>query len=137
EALKILAGRRDRVSRRMAVMDVWEGRQDLVDLPPRDPACPCCARREFPWLEGRLGADTTVLCGRHAVQVRRRETGAVDLEEVARRLRPLGPIEKNRFLVRADIDACRLTVFADGRAIVTGTADPAVAKSIYSRYVGS
>ncbi len=137
EALKILSGRRERVSRRMAVMDVWEGRQDVIDLPPRDPDCPCCARREFPWLEGRLGSDTTVLCGRNAVQIRRRDGGAIDLDEVARRLRPLGGIEQNRFLVRADIDACRLTVFADGRAIVTGTADPAVAKSIYSRYVGT
>ena len=137
EALKILSGRRERVSRRMAVMDVWEGRQDVIDLPPRDPDCPCCARREFPWLEGRLGSDTTVLCGRNAVQIRRRDGGAIDLDEVARRLRPLGGVEQNRFLVRADIDACRLTVFADGRAIVTGTADPAVAKSIYSRYVGT
>src|SRR5258706_246090 len=137
EALKILSGRRERVSRRMAVMDVWEGRQDVIDLPPRDPDCPCCARREFPWLEGRLGSDTTVLCGRNAVQIRRRDGGAIDLDEVARRLRPLGGVEQNRFLVRADIDACRLTVFADGRAIVTGTADPAGAKSIYSRYLGT
>src|SRR5258706_4220745 len=65
EALKILSGRRERVSRRMAVMDVWEGRHEVIDLPPRDPDCPCCARREFPWLEGRLGSDTTVLGGRN------------------------------------------------------------------------
>jgi molybdopterin-synthase adenylyltransferase len=137
EALKILTGRRERVSRKMAVIDVWEGRQDLVDLPKRDPDCPCCARREFSHLDGALGSDTATLCGRNAVQIRRRDGLKLDLEDVARRLGPLGAVEKNRFLVRADIDRYRLTVFADGRAIVSGTNDPAVAKSIYARYVGT
>jgi len=137
EALKILTGRLERVSRKMAVLDVWEGRQDLIDLPPRDPDCACCARREFSYLEGTLGSDTATLCGRNAVQIRRRDGIRLDLDEVARRLAPLGSIEKNRFLVRADIDSYRLTVFADGRAIISGTPDPAVAKSIYSRYVGT
>ena len=137
EALKILTGRRERVTRKMNVIDVWEGRQSLVDLPPRDPECPCCARREFAYLEGTLGSDTATLCGRNAVQIRRRDGGRLDLAEVARRLGPLGTIESNRFLLRADIDAFRLTVFADGRAIISGTKDPAVAKSLYARYVGT
>jgi len=137
EALKILAGRRERVSRRMSMVDVWEGRQTQVDLPPRAPECPCCGRREFPYLEGTLGSDTATLCGRNAVQIRRRDGLRLDLDEVARRLGPIGSIEKNRFLLRADIDQYRLTVFADGRAIVGGTSDEAVAKSIYSRYVGT
>jgi len=137
EALKILAGRRERVSRRMSMVDVWEGRQTQVDLPPREPECPCCGRREFPYLEGVLGSDTATLCGRNAVQIRRRDGLRLDLDEVARRLGPIGSIEKNRFLLRADIDQVRLTVFADGRAIIGGTTDEAVAKSIYSRYVGT
>ena len=137
EALKILTGHRERVTRRMAVMDVWEGRQDLIDQPPRDPGCPCCARREFSYLEGALGSDTATLCGRNAVQIRRRDGLRLDLDEVARRLGPLGATEQNRFLVRADIDQYRLTIFVDGRAIISGTQDPAVAKSIYSRYVGT
>src|SRR5437867_6100318 len=61
EAMKILTGRPERVSRKMAFLDVWEGRQDLVDLPPRDPDCPCCARREFSYLEGPLGSDTATM----------------------------------------------------------------------------
>jgi molybdopterin-synthase adenylyltransferase len=137
EALKILAGRRERVTRKMAVLDVWEGRQSLVDLPPRDKDCPCCARHEFSYLSGSLGSDTATLCGRNAVQIRRRDGLRLDLGEVARRLGPIGAIEVNRFLVRADIDSYRLTVFADGRAIISGTQDPSVAKSIYARYVGT
>ncbi len=137
EALKILSGRRERVSRRISVVDVWEGRQSQIDLPAREPACPCCGKREFPYLEGALGSDTATLCGRNAVQIRRRDGVRLDLDEVARRLVPIGTVEKNRFLLRADIDAYRLTVFADGRAIVSGTTDAAVAKSLYSRYVGT
>ncbi|HYS03814.1 MAG TPA: ThiF family adenylyltransferase [Candidatus Dormibacteraeota bacterium] len=137
EALKILSGRRERVTRKMAVLDVWEGRQSLVDLPPRETDCPCCVRREFPYLEGASGSDTATLCGRNAVQIRRRDGITLDLDQVAKRLGPIGAIEKNRFLVRADIDQYRLTVFADGRAIISGTKDPALAKSIYARYVGT
>jgi len=137
EALKILTGRRDRVTRKMSVTDLWEGRQSQIDLPPRDPACPCCGRGEFPYLEGSLGSDTATMCGRNAVQIRRKDGLKLDLDEVAKRLGQVGVVEKNRFLLRADIDACRLTVFADGRAIVSGTTDAALAKSLYARYVGT
>ncbi len=137
EALKILTGRRDRVSRKMTVIDLWDNRHDAIDLPPREPGCPCCGRRQFPYLEGTLGADTTTLCGRNSVQIRRRDGGRLDLDEVARRLASCGTLEKNKFLVRATLGAYDLAVFADGRAIVSGTTDPAVAKSVYARYVGA
>lgn len=137
EALKILTGRRHRITRKMTVLDVWEGRHNLIDLPPRDPECACCARRQFTYLEGREGADTATLCGRNAVQIRRKDGARLDLDEVAKRLAPLGTLERNRFLLRADIDTYRLTVFADGRAIVSGTTDAGVARSLYARYVGN
>jgi molybdopterin-synthase adenylyltransferase len=137
EAIKILTGRLDRVSRRMTVLDLYDNRHDQVALPERDPACPCCGAHRYEYLDGARGADTASLCGRNAVQIRRRDGGRLDLDEVARRLAPVGALERNRFLVRADIDAYRLTVFADGRAIIGGTSDPAVAKSIYARYVGA
>ncbi len=137
EALKILAGRRDRINRRITTLDLWNNERNIVDLPPRDPECPCCGRREFPYLEGTLGAEATTLCGRNSVQIRRRDEARVDLEDLARRLAPLGVLEKNRFLLRAVIDGYQLTVFADGRAIISGTYDLAVAKSLYARYVGA
>jgi len=137
EALKILAGRRDRVNRRITAVDLWDNRRDIIDLPPRDPECPCCGKHEFPYLDGALGADATTLCGRNSVQIRRRDNSGVDLEELARRLAGLGSLERNRFLLRAVIDKYQLTIFADGRAIVTGTYDLGVAKSLYARYVGT
>ena len=42
----------------------------------------------------------------------------------------------NRYMLKFRVDSHEVTVFADGRAIIKGTNDPAVARSVYSRYVG-
>ena len=137
EALKILAGKRDCVNRKITTVDLWENRHEAIDLPRPLPDCPCCGRHDFPYLEGLLGADATTLCGRNSVQIRRRDGGRIDLDELAQRLEPIGRLEKNRFLLRAAIEGYQLTVFADGRAIIQGTYELAIAKSLYSRYIGN
>ena len=137
EALKILSGSSEHSSRRITTIDLWANRHEAVDLPRPNPDCPCCGRREFPYLDGSLGADASTLCGRNSVQIRRREGTHIDLDDLARRLEPLGSLEKNRFLLRATIDGYQLTVFSDGRAIIQGTYDLAAAKSLYARYIGN
>jgi molybdopterin-synthase adenylyltransferase len=137
EVLKILSGRMDNINRKISTIDLWENRREGIDLPPPHADCPCCGRREFPYLDGSLGADATALCGRNSVQIRRAAGSRIDLEDLARRLEPVGKLEKNRFLLRVVIDSYQLTIFADGRAIVNGTYDAAIAKSLYARYVGN
>jgi adenylyltransferase/sulfurtransferase len=137
EAMKVLTGHRAQVNRRMMRLDLWGNRFDPVALPPRSPDCPCCGKHEYPYLDGILGADALSLCGRNSVQIRRTGGGGVDLEALAARLGPVAKVERNRFLLRAFVDGYSLTVFADGRAIVGGTSDLGVAKSIYARYVGN
>ena len=137
QALKILSGQPQLVDRRMAVVDVWSNELETVELPVRDPLCPCCGRGDREFLSGGRSSETTSLCGRDAVQVRARPGTSLDLETLAVRLEPLGSVRLNRFLLRAAIDRYELTVFPDGRAIVTGTDDPAIAKSVYARYVGT
>jgi molybdopterin-synthase adenylyltransferase len=137
EGLKILSGARDRVCRKIISVDLWGNRYEMVDLPDRIADCPCCARNEFPFLEGLLGADVTTLCGRNSVQIRRQDGIHVDLDSLAQRLGPLGRLEQNRFLLRAFIDGYQMTVFSDGRAIINGTYDTGVAKSLYARYIGN
>jgi adenylyltransferase/sulfurtransferase len=78
-----------------------------------------------------------VLCGRDSVQISGRPGSGLDLNALAARLAAVGKVERNRFLVRVAVDRYSLTVFADGRAIVAGTRDPGVAKSVYARYVGA
>lgn len=137
EALKLLSGARDRVSRKIVSIDLWDNHFQSINLPPINPDCLCCGRHEFPFLDGLLGAEATTLCGRNSVQIQGPKKVSIDLETLAKRLRPLGQIEQNRFLLRASIDGYQLTVFSDGRAIINGTYDLGVAKSLYARYIGT
>lgn len=130
DALQILCGGTPRA--RITTIDVWHGGIRQIDAPPRDPDCPCCGRREFPYLEESSRPPVT-LCGRNAVQV---EGRAVDLGELAGRLGPLGRVKANEFALRFEAPPYEMTIFADGRAIIKGTADTGVARSLYARYVG-
>lgn len=135
DSLKILALGRESIAPRLTTIDVWTGEIRQTAPPGRDPDCICCARREFPHLDGRYRAPIS-LCGRNAVQIHERSR-PVDLAELARRLGPLAPVRVNEFALRAEIDPFELTVFPDGRAIVKGTTDTGVARSVYARYVGN
>jgi len=134
DALKILAGHADLVQSRITTIDVWEGRIRQIDMPPPAADCPCCARREFVHLE-ESARQTVLMCGRNAVQVHERE-GPIDLVELRARLAPLGEVRATDFFVRFRTGPLELTVFPDGRAIIKGTADVGLARSLYARYVG-
>ncbi|MBZ5586192.1 MAG: ThiF family adenylyltransferase [Acidobacteriia bacterium] len=134
DALKILSGRADMVKARITTFDVWDGGVRQIEAPAREPECPCCGRREFPWLE-ETARPPVRMCGRNAVQIQERER-SVDLLELKARLEPLGEVRANEFALRFFAPPYELTVFPDGRAIVKGTSDTGVARSLYARYVG-
>lgn len=134
EALKIMAGRADSVRRKIFTADVWNGPLRETDIPARDPVCPACALREFPSLHGRR--TPVSLCGRNAVQIHERSR-PVDLPALASRLEGLGVLRHNEFALRMVTADFEITVFPDGRAIIKGTTDPAVARAVYSRYIGN
>ncbi len=134
DALKLLSGHREKVRPGIARLDVWESTLRRSEGPARDPDCPCCGRREFPYLEERELPPVT-LCGRNAVQIRGRER-AMDLAALGARLEHLGRVRANEYVLRFTLNGYELTVFADGRAIVKGTDDLGVARSLYARYVG-
>jgi adenylyltransferase/sulfurtransferase len=138
EALKILSGNLEAVSRSLTVVDLWQNRLARIDLGRlrESSDCPACKRREFSWLAGREGSRAAVLCGRNAVQLTP-PGPPVPLEELARRLESLGRLSRNPFLLRLAVDRYELCIFADGRAIITGTSDPAEARTVYAKYVGS
>jgi len=135
DALKILCGRGDAVRARITTADLWEGagvRQ--IDGPPRDAECPCCGRGEFPYLE-ESSRPAVYLCGRDAVQIRDRER-PIDLGELKVRLEPLGEVRANEYALRFFAAPYEMTVFPDGRAIIKGTSDTGVARSLYAKYIG-
>ncbi|MGO9232030.1 MAG: ThiF family adenylyltransferase [Bryobacteraceae bacterium] len=134
DALKILSGHADLVRPQITTIDVWEGGIRQIDAPPPDPNCPACARREFPYLE-ESARPPVRMCGRDAVQVHERE-GPIDLQELRARLEPLGEVRSSEFALRFLVPPYELTIFPDGRAIVKGTMDAGIARSLYARYVG-
>jgi len=135
DALKILAAGRETVDARITTVDVWTGAMRQIAAPAKDADCSCCARREFPYLDGSKRAPIS-LCGRNAVQIHER-TRPIQLAALAQRLGEIAPVRSNEFALRVSLDPYELTVFPDGRAIVKGTTDIGVARSIYARYVGA
>jgi adenylyltransferase/sulfurtransferase len=137
EALKVLTGS-GTLNPGMVHVDLWESTFDRFDLGGPRPDCPTCGQHQFPFLNAETGARTTVLCGRDAVQVSVAGAAGVDLPALADRLRlaQVGAVQSNPYLVRARVDGYELTIFPDGRAVVKGTADAALAATLYARYVG-
>jgi adenylyltransferase/sulfurtransferase len=135
DALKILAGRMDSVRARLTTVDVWEGGIRQIEQPTPDPDCPACGARDFEYLEGRRRAPVS-LCGRNAVQIHERAR-PLDLAQLQAALLPLGEVRANEFALRFVTGPYEMTIFPDGRAIVKGTTDIGLARSLYARYVGA
>ena len=137
EALKLMTGRTESLHGGLMQFDVWRNEWRRVGLKRRAPDCPACVLGRFETLEAEAGDMTTVLCGRNAVQVTPRRAATVDLDSLAARLRSAGEVKSNPYLVRLRAGEYELTVFKDARAIVSGTDDAVVARSLYARYVGT
>ncbi|MFI5104308.1 MAG: ThiF family adenylyltransferase, partial [Terriglobales bacterium] len=135
EALKFFVGAREQLRRSLLSFDVWRNdRAEVAAARPR-PGCQTCGKREFVHLTGRHRAPVT-LCGRDAVQIHERHR-PVDFAELSLRLQPHGQVKHNDYVLRFLRDPYEMTLFPDGRAIIKGTSDTAVARSLYARFVGS
>jgi adenylyltransferase/sulfurtransferase len=134
EAIKLLAGKSESSGGRLISFDVWSGKFQAVRL-ARNPECRACVRHDFRYLEGEAQPHLT-MCGRDSVQIHERRR-QLDLTALGKRIAPtVAEVRENGFLLRFRVPPYEMTVFADGRAIIKGTTDPGVARSLYARYVG-
>ena len=120
---------------RIHTFDLWQQTARRLDAGEPDPKCRACAAHDFRFLEGQRRVPVS-LCGRNAVQLHD-NTRPLDLEQLAVRLRPLGEVRVNEFALRMALPKYQLTFFPDGRAIVKGTTDAGVARSLYARLIGT
>jgi molybdopterin-synthase adenylyltransferase len=135
EAMKLLVGEKAKLRRTLLSFDVWTNdRAEVAAGRPR-PDCRTCGQREFVYLSG-INRPRLTLCGRNSVQIHERQR-PVDFEELTPRLQPHGAVKHNDFVLKFWRDPYELTLFPDGRAIIKGTTDTAVARSLYARFVGS
>ncbi len=136
EAIKLLAGRRGELVRGLRYFDLWTGEVNTFALSRPEKDCPACSRGVYEFLRGRGQTVGARLCGRSAVQVTPGTASAPDLPELARRLSPLGTVQCSPHMLRFAAGGREIALFPDGRAIITGTSDPAEARALYARYVG-
>ncbi len=135
EALKWLTGQPDRMRRSLLSYDLWSGERSEIAAGKPRADCSVCGARSFRALGGE-GRPQITLCGRNSVQIHERSR-PLDLEALGRRLRPLGEVRANGLLLRFSYPPYTLTVFPDGRALIQGTTDTGLARSLYARFLGS
>jgi molybdopterin/thiamine biosynthesis adenylyltransferase len=135
EAVKLLVGADERLRHTLLSFDVWRNeRAELAADKPRS-GCRTCGEHQFPHLAGE-GRPHITLCGRNSVQIHERHR-PVDFGQMSERLKPLGAVRHNDFVLKFWHEPYEMTLFPDGRAIIKGTIDKTIAKSLYARYVGS
>ena len=143
EGLKLLAGKPEAINKELFMLNLWENTSRRVKVAPlagRKGKSPCCALRQFEWLDGAHGTQTTSLCGRNAVQVSQRRSQTLDFAALAKNLEKSGPVSANKFLMKFTVtdggEPHEFTVFPDGRAIIKGTSDTERARTLYAKYIG-
>ncbi len=135
EALKFLTGQPQLMRRTLVSYDLWSGEHSEISTAQPRPGCEVCGQRHFRALAGDARPHIT-LCGRNSVQIHEHHR-PVDLAALAARLRPLGEVSVNGMLLRFRRGEHTLTLFPDGRALVQGTTDTGLARSLYARFIGS
>ena len=135
EALKFLVGARALMRRTLLSEDLWWS--DRAEIPAQSARadCSCCVKREFFYLHGQNLPHIT-LCGRNSVQIHEQRR-MIDLSQLEKRLARQGEVRSNGFALRFWHEPYEMTFFPDGRAIIRGTTDVGIARSLYARFVGA
>jgi adenylyltransferase/sulfurtransferase len=137
EALKFLVAgvSAPQLRRTLLSFDVWSNEHAEISAGKPRSGCRACGERDFIHLAGE-GRPHLTLCGRNSVQIHERQR-PIDFAEMDRRLQPHGVVRHNDFVLKFWREPYEMTLFPDGRAIIKGTTDTAVARSLYARFVGS
>ena len=118
--------------------DLWTGEHSEISAAAPRPNCTVCGQRIFTHLSGE-GRPHITLCGRDSVQIHEHHR-PIDFAALKARLQTHSDIEalrSNDLLLRFRRGPHTITLFTDGRAIVQGTTDITVARSLYARFVGA
>jgi molybdopterin/thiamine biosynthesis adenylyltransferase len=135
ETLKYLTGQTALMRRSLLSYDLWSNDRSEISTAKPDASCTVCGHRTFTHLAGVARPHIT-LCGRNSVQIHEHRR-PVDLAAMHARWAPHGEVRSNDLLLRLERPPHTITLFADGRAIIQGTTDPMIARSLYARFIGS
>ncbi|CAM4273970.1 ThiF family adenylyltransferase [Paenibacillus alkaliterrae] len=139
EAIKLLSGNIQALHRTLFQVDLWNHAWLPVSIASaKRTDCPCCGRQHFDYLDRLLSEPAAAsLCGRNSVQITPSQPASLHLEEMGARLRKVGTITLNRYLLKIELhDNLTFILFGDGRAIIQGTDQLTKARSIYAEILG-
>ena len=135
EALKLLTNQPHLLRRSLLSFDLWTSEHSEISATKPNPDCTVCGRRLFTHLAGE-GRPHITLCGRNSVQIHE-HSRPVDFAAMRDRLAPHGQVRFNDLLLRFERPPHTITLFPDGRALIQGTTDITLARSLYARFIGS
>ncbi len=135
EAIKILSGNRTALHNGVKYIDLWRSSWTEFALSKND-QCTVCGQKSFSYLPGQMRQQATSLCGRETIQIMPPREMKLSLQQLAEKLAALGTITGNEHLLKFSIDQYEMVIFPDGRAMIKGTADAKIARSLYARYIG-
>ena len=135
-ALRALTGQLENGDTRLVSVDIWSLKmQSLLLSKALEEECPLCSGGHLDYLDSSA-MRTISLCGRNAVQVIPSARAELDLLAMGKDLEMYGPVRSNDFLLKCSNPPYELTLFRDGRAIIKGTEEASVARSVYSKMIG-
>ena len=137
EALKVLTGNLEDLHGALVQFDLWTNEWRRINPGfPRDD-CRTCGRGLFDYLDTETNEGAAVLCGRDAIQILPTKPTAIDFVSLATRLKNIGDVKFNEYLLRFRTGEFELTVFHDARSIIRGTTEINTARSLYAKYIGN
>jgi adenylyltransferase/sulfurtransferase len=134
EAIKILIGA-ENINRDLISIDVWAGDFKHFKV-ARTSDCPSC-QGKYEFLDAQFGTRTTSLCGQNAVQVLNPGLKDISFKQLEPRLKAVGKVNYNEFMLNFMVDGKEMVIFPDGRAIVKNTSDESLARGLYTKYIGA
>jgi adenylyltransferase/sulfurtransferase len=136
ETLKLITGRVEDLHGSLMQFDVWRNEWRRIGTGAPRPDCPTCGLAHYESLS-RAAEGAAVLCGRDAIQISPPQPTRINFSSLAERLRRLGEVKFNEYLLRFKTGEFELTVFQDARSIIRGTNEIATARSLYAKYIGN
>jgi molybdopterin/thiamine biosynthesis adenylyltransferase len=135
EAIKLITGQLDALHNSLLQFDVWQNQFRTVSA-ERAEDCKTCGQEIFETLNAESAESAAILCGRDAIQISPSRPTTLNLASLAQRLRDLGEVKLNEYLLRFRTDKYELTIFKDARSIIRGTDQIAIARSLYAKFIG-
>jgi adenylyltransferase/sulfurtransferase len=135
QALKLLLNGAEEFWSHLTQLDVWTAEWLRIRV-ERDPDCLACGLGQYEFLDAQEGSFVTAICGREAVQVSVRGDVHLSLPQLAERLATRGRVRFNEYMLRCEVESYDIAVFPNGRAIIKGTTDETMARTIYAKYIG-